>query len=79
MKRLVAEYDFGQINEARCYPGTVAIRLALLAELVEAALDEIGRNGFRKIIIYSWHGGNPSLVGQLLKQHLWEEKPYSLY
>jgi len=73
------QFYFGQINEARCYPGTVAIRLALLAELVEATLDEIGRNGFRKIIIYSWHGGNPNLVGQLLKQHLWQEKPYTLY
>ncbi len=72
-------FDLGQINEARCYPGTVAISLGLLSDLMEAVLDEIGRNGFRKVLIYSWHGGNPNLIGMLLKRHLEREKPYSLY
>ena len=57
------EFYFGQIYEARCFPGTVSIPPTLLLELLQAALDEIGRNGFRKIIIYSRHGGNSHLLG----------------
>ncbi len=70
---------FGQIYEARCFPGTVTIRPTLLLELIQGVLDEIGRNGFRKIILLNGHGGNNSLLGFLAQCGLWEEKPYSLY
>jgi creatinine amidohydrolase len=51
-------YYFGQINEARCFPGALTLRPTLLMELIQNVLDEIGRNGFKKIIIYNAHGGN---------------------
>jgi len=72
-------FYFGQINEARCFPGTVTLPPAFLFELIQNVLDEIGRNGFRKIILYNAHGGNNHLLGYLAQCSLWERKPYSLY
>jgi len=72
-------FYFGQIYEARCFPGTVTIQPTLLLDLIQGVLDEIGRNGFKKIIIYNAHGGNNHLLGFLAQCSLWEEKPYSLY
>ena len=70
---------FGQIYEAMAYPGNLSIRPTLLLELFEAVFDEIGRNGFRKIIVVSGHGGNRFLVPFLAQCSLWQEKPYSIY
>ncbi len=72
-------FSFGQIYEARCFPGTLTIRPTLLVELFWSVFDEIGRNGFKKIIVYNSHGGNNYLMGFLGQSALWEQKPYSLY
>lgn len=72
-------FYFGQIYEARCYPGTVTINPSLLVELIQAVFDEIGRNGFKKIIVYNGHGGNTYLLNFIAQASLWEEKPYSIY
>lgn len=72
-------FYFGQIYEARCFPGTVTIEPSLLLKVIQGVLDEIGRNGFKKIIIVNAHGGNTHLIRFLAQTQLWEEKPYSLY
>ncbi len=72
-------FYFGQIYEARCFPGAVTLKPTLLMELLQGVLDEIGRNGFRKIILYNAHGGNTHLLSFLAQCTLWEEKPYSVY
>jgi creatinine amidohydrolase len=70
---------FGQIYEARCFPGALTIRPTLLLELIQGVLDEIGRNGFRKIVMVNGHGGNNFLLNFVAQCALWEEKPYALY
>ena len=72
-------FYFGQIYEARCFPGTITIEPSLLLQLVQGVFDEIGRNGFKKIIAFNAHGGNNHLLGFLLQSSLWEEKPYAVY
>jgi len=72
-------FYFGQIYEARCHPGTITITPTLLMQLIQSVLDEIGRNGFSKIILVNGHGGNNSLLPFLAQSQLWEQKPYSLY
>ncbi len=72
-------FYFGQIYEARCFPGALTVRPTLLIELIQAVLDEIGRNGFRKIILFNGHGGNNAMLRFLAQTTLWQEKPYSLY
>lgn len=72
-------FYFGQIYEARCFPGTITIKPTLLMELIQGVLDEIGRNGFKKIILLNAHGGNTAWLAFLAQCTLWEEKPYSVY
>jgi creatinine amidohydrolase len=72
-------FYFGQIYEARCFPGTVTLRPTLLFDLLQSVLDEIGRNGFEKIVLFNGHGGNTHLLRFLAQASLWEQKPYSLY
>jgi creatinine amidohydrolase len=72
-------FYFGQIYEARCFPGTVTIKPTLLIELIQGVFDEIGRNGFSKIVVLNGHGGNNHLLNFLAQCSLWETKPYSLY
>ncbi len=72
-------FYFGQIYEARCFPGTVTVRPTLLLELIQGVFDEIGRNGFGKIVVYNGHGGNTHLLRFLAQTSLWERKSYSLY
>ena len=72
-------FYFGQIYEARCFPGTLTLKPTLLIELIQAVLDEIGRNGFRKIILLNAHGGNIYLLHFLQQCSLYERKPYTVY
>jgi len=69
----------GQNYNCRSFPGAVAVEPELLLRLIEDVFDEIRRNGFRKIIIASGHGGNDSLIRWLARCTMWKEKPYSLY
>lgn len=72
-------FYFGQIYEARCFPGTITLEPTLLLELIQGVLDEIGRNGLEKIVLVNAHGGNTHLINFLAQCSLWEEKPYSIY
>ncbi len=72
-------FYFGQIYEARCFPGTITVKPTLLIELVQGVLDEIGRNGFKKVILFNAHGGNDLFLPFLAQCTLWEQKPYSVY
>ena len=72
-------YYFGQINEARCFPGTIALSPTLILDLLIAVIDEIGRNGFKKIIIVNGHGGNSSFLQFLLRDVNHRRREYSLY
>src|SRR5438067_1204620 len=56
------EYYFGQIFEARHQPGTIAYSTHLQLELLQETVSEMGRNGCKKIIIISGHGGNTNLI-----------------
>ncbi len=72
-------FYFGQIYEARCFAGTITLKPTLLLEVISGVMDEIGRNGFKKIILYNAHGGNDQLLPFVAQCSLWEQKPYSVY
>ena len=72
-------FYFGQIYEARCFPGCVTIAPTLTMQLIQGVFDEIGRNGFEKIVIFNGHGGNNSMLIYLAQCALWEQKPYTVY
>ena len=48
-------------------------------ELLEATCKEIGRNGFKKIIIVNGHGGNPQMIRYFIQNQLEKKKDYAVY
>jgi len=73
------EYFYGQIYEAKYAEGTFALPPALISELLQATLDEIARNGFKKILIYSTHGGNPHWLRFFIQSQLDKRRDYVVY
>lgn len=72
-------FYFGQILEARCFPGTIALPSILLMKLVQTIMNEIGRNGIKKIILVNGHGGNNAFLTFLAQSQLEQEYPYQVY
>jgi len=72
-------YYFGQVMESKLHPGAIAIETGLMLELLRNVCDEIGRNGFKKIIIINGHGGDPALIELLCRSMLNKKKDYVIY
>jgi len=72
-------YYFGQINEAKYKPGTVALSHELLMQVLEECCEEISRNGFKKIILVNGHGGNTSFLRFFCQTCLEQEKDYVVF
>src|SRR5579871_5920912 len=73
------DYFYGQIYEAKYAEGTVALPPKLISDLLQATLDEIARNGFKKILIYSSHGGNPHWLRFFVQSQLDKRRDYVVY
>lgn len=70
------EYYFGQINEARHQPGTIAYSPDLIWNILEETCDELSRNGIRKIVIVNGHGGNTHFFSYFCQSQLAARKDY---
>lgn len=73
------DFFYGQINEARHQPGTFSLPERVVWDLLEATCDEIGRNGFKKIVIINGHGGNPELIRYFIQTRLEKRRNYAVY
>lgn len=73
------DFFYGQIYEARHQPGTFALPSRVVWDLLEATCDEIGRNGFDKIVIINGHGGNPNLLRYFVQSQLERKRDYVVY
>ena len=73
------EYYFGQIFEARQQPGTVAYSLSTQLTLLQETVNEMDRNGCKKIVIVNGHGGNQSLLPLFAQSQLASERDYVVY
>jgi len=49
-------YYFAQVLEAKANPGAISLPSGFALQLLEHVCDEIGRNGFKKIIFLNGHG-----------------------
>ncbi len=72
-------YYFGQILEARHQPGTMAYSPKLMWDVLQETLDELGRNGFERIVLVSGHGGNDSFLRFFCQAQLDRRRPYVVY
>ena len=73
------EYYFGQIFEARQQPGTVAYSLSTQLTLLQETMNEMDRNGCKKIVIVNGHGGNNSLLPLFAQSQLASQRDYVVY
>lgn len=71
-------YYFGQINEARHQPGTIAYSPELIWKILQETCDELSRNGLKKIIIVNGHGGNNDFLKYFCMSQLHTPKDYVL-
>jgi creatinine amidohydrolase len=69
----------GQVSEGRCHVGGVAITSEVMLRMWEQITDDIARNGFKKIVLVSWHGGNRFLTYQFTIELLNRRKDYAVY
>ena len=73
------DYFYGQINEAKQQYGTFSLPSGLAMQLLEATCQEMGRNGFKKIIIVNGHGGNPQMIRYFIQNQLEKKRDYVVY
>ncbi|MCH2176691.1 MAG: creatininase family protein [Lentisphaeria bacterium] len=56
------QYPFGINHECYHLPGGVVFKRELVMSLLENVCDEMARNGLKKIVILSGHGGNRNFI-----------------
>lgn len=70
---------FGEKSGAGEYPGTIIFPEPLIHEILEACCKEIYRNGFKKILIVSGHGGNSNLLNNFARYTLTKKTGYIVF
>ncbi|HEX7173778.1 MAG TPA: creatininase family protein [Pyrinomonadaceae bacterium] len=73
------DFFYGQIYEAQHQPGTFALPSRVVWDLLDATVEEIARNGFKKIVIVNGHGGNPQLLRYFVQAQLERRRDYVVY
>lgn len=73
------QYYFGQIFEARQEPGAVAYSLDLQLKLLQETVNEMARNGCKKIVIVNGHGGNMSLLPLFAQAQLASPRDFAVF
>ena len=72
-------YYYSQGSECQHYTGCIKASHELIISSLQEMCDEIARNGFKKILIMSGHGGNWGLVGFFAHKILGTDRDYTLY
>lgn len=72
-------YPFGVNIESVHLPGSVCIRQEIIFSLLENICDEMARNGLKKIILHSGHGGNRHFLSLFVQMLPEKKKPYAVY
>ena len=70
---------FTQILEARHVPGTIALDAEVMMRLLDNICREIARNGLKKIVLVSAHGGNYHFARFFAQAQLASPRDYVVY
>lgn len=70
---------FTQILEARHVPGAIALDAELIVRLLDNICREIARNGLKKIVLVSAHGGNYHFARFFAQTQLASARDYAVY
>ncbi len=72
-------YYFGANTETKHFPGGIVIKDRLLFDLLENVCDEVSRNGLKKIVLASGHGGNRFFLPLFVQLALDKARGYTPY
>ena len=72
-------YPFGVNTETKHFPGGIVIEDRLMFDLLENVCEEISRNGLKKIVLLSGHGGNRFFLPLFVQLALDKQKDYTPY
>ena len=72
-------WPLGIVAEVKHKAGTVAVSSQLQFAVMEAIFDEISRNGYKKIVICSGHGGNTNFLNYFTQACLEKKRDYVVY
>jgi len=68
------------VASAKHLPGAIVFDAKLVLQILETVIAEIARNGFKKILIFNFHGGNRNIVPLILQNLLGQgAKEYAVY
>lgn len=73
------EFIYGQVYEAMHQPGTFTIPSGLMWELLQATVDEIARNGFKRILILNGHGGNNNFIRYFIQAQMEKRRDFAVF
>ena len=73
------DYYFTQIPEARHRLGTISVDSDLMIRLLDNVCREIARNGLKKIVLVSAHGGNRNMMPFFGELQLHAPRDYAVY
>jgi len=66
-------------KEMKNLSGAISLETDVFLKLLENICDEVARNGFKKIILLNFHGGNTFLLKVFLQHILDKGKDYAVY
>lgn len=72
-------YPWGMNVETKAWPGGIVLELQTILDLLTSVCSEISRNGCKKIILLSGHGGNRFLLPLFVQSRLDQEIDYTPY
>ncbi len=73
------QYAFSINHESAHLPGSVVIKRDLVFALLENVCDEMARQGLKKIILLSGHGGNRYMLPLFVQTLMEKPRDYSVY
>jgi creatinine amidohydrolase len=76
---LFPDHIYTQISEARHLPGTVSLDGEVVYALLDNVCREIARNGLKKVVLVSAHGGNRDLVSYFAGRQREQRRDYVVY
>lgn len=62
-----------------CHYGYIALSSELLLHMMREICDEMGRNGFKKILLFSSHGGNSGFLTNFIRAVTDQKKDYEVF
>lgn len=72
-------YPWGINHDAAHLPGAIVLKRDLVLALLDALCDELGRNGFTKILLLNGHGGNTDMLKLFVKTVVEKKPNYLVY